>query len=111
MKAITVERNAGIVTITLNRPEKRNAYSPQMADDFAAADVVVFARLGRGDEARDLALGEFAVPVRTAVRQSEELAGDVEDHDGAAARVDELSPAGRDFIGARDDTFRHQASR
>ena len=33
----TLDRNSGIATITLNRPEKLNAFSPTMEDDIRAA--------------------------------------------------------------------------
>ncbi len=36
-KTLLVDIKDRIAKITLNRPEKRNAYSPQMADDFAQA--------------------------------------------------------------------------
>ena len=43
--------------------------------------------------------------MRTAVRQREELAAEIEHHDGAAVGLDELAPAGRNFAHRRDDVF------
>jgi trans-feruloyl-CoA hydratase/vanillin synthase len=36
-QTLLIDIQDGIAKITLNRPEKKNAYSPQMADEFAAA--------------------------------------------------------------------------
>ena len=56
-KTLLVDIKDKIGKITLNRPEKRNAYSPQMADDFAQAlddlryndDVAVVVITGAGE--------------------------------------------------------------
>src|SRR5436305_13756266 len=85
---------------------------PGTADDLAAADVVVMPGLVRQHEAGEIALAQAAAAMRTAVRQREELAAEVEHDDGAAVGADQLAAARRDFARGRDDVlFRHQSSR
>src|SRR5262245_61630899 len=48
MNTITVERNAGVVTITLNRPARKNAVNDEMWDELFAA----LKEIGRNSEDR-----------------------------------------------------------
>ena len=64
---------------------------PGATDDLAAADVFVLAGLLRRTRPREVALARQP-PGAAAVRQREELAAEVEPHDGAAASVT-TSPA------------------
>jgi enoyl-CoA hydratase/carnithine racemase len=37
METLTVERSAGVVTVTMNRPERKNAVTPQMFEELTVA--------------------------------------------------------------------------
>jgi hypothetical protein len=47
--------------------------------------------------------------MRAAVRQGEELTGEIEDHDPAARHLDKLAGPGCNCINRRDHIFRHSA--
>ena len=63
------------------------------------------------EEAGLHAMKEAAAAVGTAVIEREELAAKIVDHDRAAAHLDELALARRNFIDGGDDMSCHQANR
>ena len=80
---------------------------PGAAEDLAVTRDAVVARLGGFDQAGQNAFRQVAALVRAAIRQREELAREIEQHDGAAVHLDQLAAAGRDLRDGGDDVLGH----
>src|ERR1051326_4559745 len=83
---------------------------PGTAQDLAVAAVPIDPWLGGFDETDQSSLGKIAALMRAAVEQGEQFAVDVEDHDGAAVDIDQLTAAGRQLPRRRDHVLSHAAS-
>src|ERR1051326_7992193 len=83
---------------------------PGTAQDLAVAAVPIDPWLGGFDETDQSSLGKIAALMRAAVEQGEQFAVDVEDHDGAAVAIDQLTAAGRHAPRPRDHVLSHAAS-
>src|SRR5947209_5434421 len=83
---------------------------PWAADDLAAPRVAVLARPGRLHQPGLLALAQAAALVGAAIVQREELAAEIEHHDGAAIHIDKLAVPRRNIFDRSNDMPRHQVS-
>src|SRR5215510_983241 len=72
--------------------------------------ITVVARHLGFDEAGLDAEGETAAAMRAAIVESEEIAGEIEHHDGATVYLDKLARARPDLIDARNNVAGHSIS-
>src|SRR6185312_7745549 len=84
---------------------------PGATDDLARAGVAVVARPVRFHETGLLALAQAAAAMRTAVVEREELAAEIEHHDGAPVHLREPAGAGRNVADRGDHMLGHGSSR
>ena len=95
-QAVLVESNDGVVTVTLNRPEKRNAIDGEIIDGLLAALV----QIGSDKTARVVVLagaGDAFCAGLDMANMGDMLSGDLT-ADSASEAYDELSPAGANRV-------------
>src|SRR5262249_16997511 len=76
---------------------------PRAFHHLAGPRIAVIAGFPRFHQPGLDAVAKAAAAMRAAVVEGEEVAGQIEHHDGAAVHLDELARARRDLIDARDN--------